>query len=294
MLKSISKLGKPVAILYHANCQDGFSAAWAAWKKFKNNADYLPVEHQLPPPELKDKTVYLLDFSYKAEVMEEITKNNKELIIIDHHVTAEKEVKTLTDSNKSDKHKITTILDMNRSGSALAWKHFHPKNKIPKIIQHVEDSDLWLFKKSRTKEITTVLSMTNFTFPDWEKFAKKLENKKTLSKIIEIGKNIESYKSALIQRLASKAVAVDFEGYKVNAVNSSILISEIGHELVRRNPPFGVIWYSDASKIKVSLRGNGSIDLTKIAEKYGGGGHKNAAGFKLKINQKLPWKNIIC
>jgi len=35
--------------------------------------------------------------------------------------------------------------------------------------------------------------------------------------------------------------------------------------------------------IRVSLRGKGNIDLTKIALKFDGGGHKNAAGFNLDI-----------
>lgn len=283
---------KPISILYHSNCQDGFSAAWAAWKKYKDTADYFPVEHQVPPPELKDKVVYLLDFSYKAEVMKKIAKNNKKLIIIDHHITAEKEIKSLKSSLITNNLQLTTVLDMSRSGSHLAWKYFHPKEPVPKIIKHVEDSDLWQFKKANTKEITMVLSMVPFTFKEWDKFAKKLETKKTLKQIIEKGKNLRDYENAFVQRIASKASAVEFEGHKVSAVNSPILISEIGGELVKRDPPFGIIWYQDNSKIKVSLRGNGAIDLTKIAEKYGGGGHKNAAGFKLKTNQKIPWKII--
>ena len=286
--KHISRASQ-ISILYHSNCQDGFSAAWAAWKKFKDKADYIPVEHQLPPPELKDKVIYLLDFCYPIAAIKALAKNNKQIIIIDHHATTEK---TVEEFKRLNIPTITTILDMSHSGSALAWQYFHPKTKIPKIIQHVEDSDLWLFKKPKTKEITMVLSMVPFTFKDWSLFAKKLETQKTCKQIIEKGSNLTDYENSLVQRVASKAVSVEFEGHKVSAVNSPIFISEIGHELVKRDPPFGIIWYKDGNKIKVSLRGNGSIDLTKIAEKYGGGGHKNAAGFKLKSNQKIPWKTL--
>ena len=284
---------KSITILYHANCPDGFSAAWAAWKKFMDTADYMPVEHQTPPPELKDKIVYLLDFSYKAEVMKKIAKENKELFIIDHHITAEKEIKLLVRSAKlpaTYNLQLTTILEMDHSGSYLAWKHFHPTKSVPKIIQYVEDSDLWRFKKTHTKEVTMILSMEPFTFKAWDKFAKKLEKKKALNEIIKKGKNISDYENSLVQRIASKAVSVEFENHKVSAVNSPILISEIGNELIQRNPPLGIVWYADGNKIKVSLRGNGNIDLSKIAEKYGGGGHKNAAGFKLPQNSKVPWK----
>src|SRR3989338_9515798 len=39
------------AILYHANCPDGFGGAYAAWKKFGDSAEYIPVKHGKPIPE---------------------------------------------------------------------------------------------------------------------------------------------------------------------------------------------------------------------------------------------------
>jgi len=33
------------------------------------------------------------------------------------------------------------------------------------------------------------------------------------------------------------------------------------------------------NSVKVSLRGKGDVDVQKIAAKFGGGGHPNAAGF---------------
>ena len=35
-------------------------------------------------------------------------------------------------------------------------------------------------------------------------------------------------------------------------------------------------------RVKCSLRGTRSVDVRKIAQKFGGGGHKTAAGFKSK------------
>jgi phosphoesterase RecJ-like protein len=40
---------------------------------------------------------------------------------------------------------------------------------------------------------------------------------------------------------------------------------------------------------KVSMRSQGEIDVAEIARKYGGGGHKNAAGFNLKVQD---WKEL--
>jgi len=34
-------------------------------------------------------------------------------------------------------------------------------------------------------------------------------------------------------------------------------------------------------QVKVSLRGKGDVDVSAIAAKFGGGGHRNAAGFTM-------------
>ncbi|MCS7164321.1 MAG: DHHA1 domain-containing protein, partial [Thermodesulfovibrio sp.] len=36
--------------------------------------------------------------------------------------------------------------------------------------------------------------------------------------------------------------------------------------------------------LKVSIRSKGELDISKIAEEFGGGGHKNAAGYRIKAS----------
>ena len=83
--------------------------------------------------------------------------------------------------------------------------------------------------------------------------------------------------------------AVNFLGRRVLASNYPILRSEIGHELLKKKPPLSIIWREKGGRISVSLRSDGSVDVAAIAEKYGGGGHKSAAGFTLEKGEKLPW-----
>jgi phosphoesterase RecJ-like protein len=42
----------------------------------------------------------------------------------------------------------------------------------------------------------------------------------------------------------------------------------------------------------ISLRSDGTVDVSEIAKKYGGGGHIKAAGFVLDIGASLPWKEL--
>jgi nanoRNase/pAp phosphatase (c-di-AMP/oligoRNAs hydrolase) len=57
-------------------------------------------------------------------------------------------------------------------------------------------------------------------------------------------------------------------------------MSEIGHELANQSGTFGLIYYIDSdNSVKCSLRSNGDYDISVMAKHFGGGGHKNAAGF---------------
>ena len=38
-------------VAYHGNCPDGFGGAYAAWKKFGDTAEYLPLSYGKPVPE---------------------------------------------------------------------------------------------------------------------------------------------------------------------------------------------------------------------------------------------------
>lgn len=281
---------KKTIVLYHAHCPDGFTAAWAAWKKFKNEADYIAVKYQVPPPSgLKDKNVYLLDFAYDRKTTEKLIKENKSVVIVDHHITTKKELFPLFNNRAIAPLNNQFIFNNDRSGAHLAWKHFHPGKPILKIILLVEDFDLWKFKLPLVREVSAFLEAHNFEFKIWNKIAALLDDPKTLRECAEKGKLILAYQKKITKDITSSASEVQFAGHKALAANCPILRSEIGHELVRKKPPLSIVWREKGGQLHVSLRGNGKIDCAKIAEEYGGGGHKNAAGFILKKGQKIPW-----
>ncbi|MBI3046549.1 MAG: hypothetical protein HYY86_03390 [Candidatus Harrisonbacteria bacterium] len=276
---------KKIIILYHANCSDGFGGAWAAWKKFGNQAEYIPVYHQVPPPEgLKNKKLYLIDFTYPPKPLKKIIKNNKRVTAIDHHVTREKEVKLTENYSYAVKN----------SGSVLAWKYFHPDKPIPKILKFVEDMDLWRFKVAHTKEIFAYLNLFDFDFRLWNKLAAEIENPAKRKAAIEKGKIVLRYEDKLVNKLVeNNAELVEFESYKTYAVNAAFLDSQIGNRISEKIlPPIGIIWKRTKGQISVSLRSDGTVDVAKLAEKYGGGGHKAASGFKIPADHKLPWRYL--
>lgn len=276
--------GKKIVILYHGACSDGFGGAWAAWKKFGNKAAYVPLYRGMPPPkDLKNKEIYMIDFMYSSAETAKLIAENVRVTGIDHHITARKSV-ALTEK---------PLFALNHSGSVLAWKYFHPGKKIPLLLRYVEDTDLWKLKLPRSREIFAFRTTLKFDFKIWDKVARGMESPVARKKYAEEGMFLEIYRKKLLDELAGGAEAVSFEGYKILAVNAPHeFSSELGEMLIKKKPPLGIIWSQTGGSVGVSLRSNGRVDVAKLAVKYGGGGHKGAAGFRLRDTKKFPWKSL--
>lgn len=265
------KKGEKIAVLYHADCSDGFGSAYSAWKKFGDKAIYLPVYHQTSFPESAEGAhVFLIDFAYSPEELKRVKGKIKSLTIIDHHKSAEQSV-ALADEK---------IFDMNHSGSALAWTYFFPKKFVPKLLQYVEDQDLWKFILPDSREINRAIDyLYKFDFKIWDKLVKDFETREGLDEVECRGRALLEADLNRVEKIVNDAEEVVFEGIKCLSANSPILNSYVGEALVKKLPPVGIIWHRRKGRIRVSLRGNGTVDVSELAEKYGGGGHKSSAGF---------------
>ena len=282
---------KKVVVFYHSNCPDGFGAAWAAWKKLGNKAEYISIHatqnaDQLKGIKLINRYVYFLDVCASPKDLEKLVRNNRSVIVIDHHETSRDKVK----------HASEALFDINHSGSVLAWIYFHPVKKIPKFLRYVEAVDLWRFTSMpHTRELSTYAYSKPFDFKIWSGLARDFENPKKLKRYLELGKALTDYEGDLVDSIARGAELIKFGKYKVLAANFSLkkLTSFVGHELCKRVPPFGIVWYMKNNELNVSLRSDGTIDVSKIAKKFpGGGGHHNSAGFAIPFRGKFPWKVI--
>jgi len=91
----------------------------------------------------------------------------------------------------------------------------------------------------------------------------------------------------VIEDLVSRAKETAFEGYKALIIETPVFHSEVGNALAQKLPPIGIVWVQKNGKISVSLRSDGTVDVSKLAEKYGGGGHKSASGFVLDTREEL-------
>lgn len=273
---------KSIVVFYHANCTDGFTAAWVVWKKFGSKAEYIASFHEDTPPEIKNKRIYTVDMTFPEAITKKLIRDNIMVTSIDHHESS-RSVTILTGDH---------AYAVNNSGSTLAWKYFFPEKPIPKFLLNVEDVDLWRKKIPGSFALYSFLDMFDFNFEVWSRLIRDFEIPFKKKKMLDVGKLFLKYDSKMIDRRINKnAKLVKFEGHKIYAINETESVSEVGARLCRIIAPFSVIWHENKNgQISVSLRGNGHIDVSLIAQKYGGGGHKNSAAFRLKAIGEIPWR----
>lgn len=256
-------------VIYHAACTDGFGAAYSAWKCLGNRAEYHACKHGTPPPDVKGKVVAILDFSYSNAVTKQMISEAENLIIIDHHKSAMVELHNISNAR----------FDMNHSGARLAWDFFHPGKEPPKFINYIEDRDLWKWELPYSKEFSASFDMVPFQFEEFEKF----EDDSVFDDAVERGSYVLAYSKTVVKKVCEKASRRKLDNLDVLVVNASHWMSEIGARL-SPDCDVAVIWYYDHEDRmnKVSLRAfHEHVDVSEIAKRWGGGGHKKAAGFAL-------------
>ena len=255
-------------VLYHANCTDGKGAALCAWMRFGEEAKYIPVQYGEDPPKIDGGEVYILDFSYSRPVLEELRQRVDSLVVLDHHKTAQEELAGFPGA----------IFDMNKSGAMLAWEYFFPKEKPPMLIRLIQDRDLWRFAYAPTRDVHTGLKLYE-DFRAWEPF---LHN---VTPLVRSGNAINRFLDIEAEKVIQNGPREwEYTGDIVPIYNlPGFMISNTLHMALEkyRKAPYAVAYFDLPDKRIYSLRSrnNEDVDVSEIAKRFGGGGHKHAAGF---------------
>lgn len=266
---------KPVCI-YHGNCADGFGAAWVFHTQADREFDFHAGVYQDAPPDVEGRDVYLVDFSYKRDVVEKITELATRVVLIDHHKTAIEDLMPLINSKQ-----IEALVDLEHSGAMLAWKWFNGRvDDAPELLRHIEDRDLWHFALAGTREIQANVFSHPYDFEVWDQLMAT-----PVSELIAEGKAIERKHFKDIHELIGIVTRrMVIGGYNVPVANLPYtLTSDAGHTLAK-NEPFAACYWDTPSGRVFSLRStDNGLDVSEIAKQYGGGGHKHASGFRVSF-----------
>lgn len=280
---------KPLCI-FHANCLDGIAAAAAVYQHYKDagGVDFFPAHYDKPPPIVSDRDVIMVDFSYKRPVLLKMAEEATSITILDHHKSAQEELVDLPDN-------VAATFDMNRSGAKMAWDVFMPNMRTPRLVEHIEDRDLWRFSLMHTRAITAALFSGNFVIEDWaDMLTDPLEDEKvrqgTTNLIIE-GRAIERARFVQYDKILEGTHRMVIDWVEVPAVNAPpSMASDLGHMLIQqqraegRFGTFAVVYSRVGEKTVYNLRSaDDGMDVQAIAARFGGGGHRNAAGFTTDV-----------
>jgi oligoribonuclease NrnB/cAMP/cGMP phosphodiesterase (DHH superfamily) len=260
----------PTTVIYHAKCADGFTAAWVVRKKYPD-ADFFPASYTKDPPDVKGRRCIIVDFSFKPEVLKKIIKDSKEFILLDHHKTAkEAGVDDLPGCH----------IDTQRSGCGLAWDHFFEGNR-PRVVDFVEDRDLWRWKLDDAREVSAYISIQKQTFNIWDRVSGEIEY--AYASVVNRGRAILDAENTHIDTLLQDAYFANFNGHdNVLIVNCGVdrFNSEIGSRAAdHEDADFGLVWHHKSDgRVKVSFRSSEEkADVSIVASELGGGGHRNAS-----------------
>ena len=223
----------------------------------------------------KNEQIWIVDFSFKPELMERVLKKTKDIIWIDHHKTADEykyseEIKGL---------RITE--DKQFSGCELTWMYFYPDKDIPTFIKLIGDRDKWAWKFGTETKLFN-LGLQLYPHQPQDKIWQELFDFEMVRRVQLDGEICGKFRDNFCKDYAdSYGFEAEFEGYKCFALGLYMFGSETFGERFKEYDICLSFEY-DGKNYIIGLYST-TVDVSIIAKKYGGGGHKGAAGFVSKI-----------
>lgn len=296
-------------VIYHDQCFDGMTAAWILWCLFGDkDTDYHAGGYNgvlAAFPDTDAEELYIVDYSYPRAIIEREIAKRKKVVVLDHHKSA------LVLEGLPGVH-----LDMNRSGAGItydyAMSHLHDfvmmltpeSNKtLSDFISLVQDRDLFKFENPDSRAFTCRMSVADMTLQGWNElytcFAFKRENFMAEGRAIEahFDRNIDKF-------IKNNLIWVKLFGRQIPVLN---LPKEYGSdsckEMLTRFPeaPFAMYYYEDSESwtkgpyIGIRARKGDTVDVTPLAEHFGGGGHRDASAFRVPFDRlrMLEYDNVL-
>lgn len=274
--------------IYHGNCADGFGSAWAVRKyhQFWNieQPEFYAGVYGQEPPNVIGKEVIIVDFSYKRPVLLKMAEAAKTILIIDHHKTAQEDLVGLPDN-------VTTVFDMKRSGAALTWMYYFKGSEPPFLLRHIEDRDLWKFDLPATREIQAAVFSHPYNFEVWDKLAASFDEFGNTSLINEGAAIERKHFKDIDELLGVTQREMKIAGHFVPVANLPYTLTSDAANKMARGKPFAACYWDTPNGRSFGLRSAADgVDVSKVAEQYGGGGHKHAAGFSVSFNQAFEFE----
>lgn len=267
---------KPDLLIYRGPpCLDGFGCAWVLSGKWPDVPAHEGVYGQ-EPPDVTGLKVLIADFSYPEDVTREMAKVAVSITVLDHHASSLPTFRKLFDEGL-----IRGEHDQTRSGAALTWEYVWGNRHAPKLVEHIQDRDLWKFEIPHTREVTAALSSVGHDLDVWTGMARALESGRQMEVINDGAAIIRQRETDMAAVILAGARTMIIGGVTVPVCNAPFFwASDIGNTL-SEGQPFAATYMdlSDGTR-QFSLRSSPTgQQVHDTAKEYGGGGLPHAAGF---------------
>lgn len=276
-------------LVYHHNDLDGICAAAIIAKRYNGNIKPVSVQYDKDTWDTEEvkqaEKVYVVDFTFPdMEALAEVAGDK--LVWCDHHKTAMEQHKDLWESE------VDGIRSLELSGCELTWSYCYYLRSSPLSVKYIGDRDMWKFEHSETKAFCAGINavIESPLDEDWN-FILSSGYPEVIDDTIRIGEILLKTQERRVKRLFESGSPCEIHGCNALIVNSTSDISELGEYIYTHGFELAVIWHVKSEKIIVSLRSN-TVDCAEIAQKYGGGGHKGAAGFSIPNTKYFPLELI--
>lgn len=264
--------------IYHGGCPDGFTAAWVVRQFFTTNVTFHEGRYGDPAPDDigPDDDVLIVDFSYPRAELLDLCARVATVTVLDHHASAQRDLDGIEAWN------LTVVFDMERSGAGISWDHLWAPEPRPRLVDYVEDRDLWRFALPESQDIAPLFMGTPMTWEDWDALAHDLEHAWPVASAQ--GRAMRRMREKIIGEVVATARLMTIAGYTVPVASSPYALgSDVAGELAV-GAHFAGYYVDRPEHRQFGLRStDDGLDVSLIAGEYGGGGHPHAAGFT------VPW-----
>src|ERR1044071_4387345 len=282
----------PITVIYHRSDYDGKFCREIARKQLGDVAEYIGWDYGDPEPVVDpEQTLYILDLSVPGLM------GHKDLIWIDHHKTAIEKYSISIPGYRID----------GVAACRLAWQWFYlfggtsplPQKQAyldrlvhePLAVRLAGEYDIWDKRDPRAEVFQFGLRVRELERKDWDGLlACTVLGDDCALRLLGEGRIAQAYQRRVDRTLMeSRGFELTWEALRFLAVNTGRFNSLTFDSAVKpeHDALLGFSW--DGKKWVVSLYGvphKPNLDLSAIAKKYGGGGHRQACGFTC---EKLPF-----
>ena len=286
--------------IYHMVDHDGKGSA-AIVKSVYPNIEFLPFNHDLEVPydEIrKHDKIIICDIALPLDFMFELNQT-KDLIWIDHHVSI---IEEYEERIKNGEKPIKGIRRVGTAAIILTWEYFYPKKRVPLGIRLLGLNDIFDLEDRRVRPFEYAMQALGVNKPGEKIWGQLIRDEVEINPMVERGRAILAYIHNRNYRLArAEAFVSELDGYKCICANIPQGYSEFYDSLDNIDDYDIMINFYMNKKNNWCLSfytAKDDIDVSKIAAKFGGGGHAKAAGASsLKelpefLQKGKPWVSL--